>query len=142
MSESNQVKWRGVRPTSPESDPIPVKEMAGGTGFTLIQKGRIFNSARGVNTDFFSAALNPTNSPTTFRIYIATDVAGILSVRRTNTATAVTVTENLNAGANLNADAAYMFDILVTSSETINLRYNIATTIIYCLIVELRGGLA
>lgn len=31
MSEPNQVKWKGVRPTSPESDPIPVKlQDAGG----------------------------------------------------------------------------------------------------------------
>ena len=128
MSESNQVKWRGVRPTNPESCPI--------------EKGRVFNTAIGADTDFFAATLTPTNTPTTFRIYVVMDTAGVLTVRRRNIATAVTVNENLNAGANLNADAAYIFDFLVTSLEDINFRYGIAATIIYCLIVELRGGSA
>lgn len=100
-------------------------------------KGRIFNTAIALNTDFFAADLAPTNTPTTFRIYVALDTAGILSVQRTSAA--VTVAEQLNAGAALAANASYMFDILVHEDDTINLQTTVGAQILYCMVIEVPG---
>ncbi|GAJ01723.1 unnamed protein product [marine sediment metagenome] len=103
-----------------------------------IEKGRIFNTAIGAAANFFAADLEPTNSPTTFRIYICLDTDGTLSVQRTSPpAPPVTVAEELNQGIALEADAAYMFDILVHEDDTINLQTSVVAQILYCLVVEL-----
>jgi hypothetical protein len=130
MSESNQTKWVGVRRTYP-SDPIPVTLTEGASG---IEKGRSFNQAVLATTNFFAADLAPSHPPTRFRIYITISAAGVLSVIRTSAG--AHVTENLNAGVGLNANAAYMFDILVTSADTINLQYSVGATILSCIVVE------
>ena len=100
-------------------------------------KGRIFNTAIALNTNFFAADLAPTNTPTTFRIYVALDTAGILSVQRTSGG--VTVAEQLNAGAALVLNASYMFDILVHVDDTINLQTSAAAQILYCMVIEVPG---
>ena len=109
-------------------------------GFTPLLKGRIFNTAIALDTDFFAADLAPTNTPTTFRIYVALDTGGVFSVQRTSAA--VTVAEELNAGAALTADAAYMFDILVHEDDTINLQTSVGTQILYCVVIEVPGVIA
>ncbi len=106
-------------------------------GFTPIQKGMIFNTAVLAATDFFAADLEPTNTPTTFRIYIALDTGGTLSVQRTSAA--VTIAEELNSGAALAADASYMFDILVHEDDTINLQTSVGAQILYCMVFEVSG---
>ena len=108
-----------------------------GTVWTTLQsisKGSIFNTAIGANANFFAADLVPTSTPTLFRIYVCLSVAGVFNVQRTHGG--VTVTENLNAGNALVANAAYMFDTLVDAGDTINLQTTVATTIIECSIVE------
>jgi len=100
-------------------------------------KGSVFNEAVGAGADIFATALSPTLSLTTFRIYVCFDTAGILTVRRTRDS--VTVSEQLNGGANLNANCAYMFDIVVQSGETINLQHSAGGQIL-CLKVEEVGG--
>jgi hypothetical protein len=99
-------------------------------------KDNKFNEAVVAATDIFSAALSPTYPSTVFRIYACFDAAGVLSVRRTYGGT--TVTEKLNAGADLSADCAYSFDVSVLEDQTINLRYSVlatASTLIVCEVV-------
>lgn len=106
---------------------------------TPIQKGRIFDTPVLAATDFFVADLAPTNSPTTFRVYVCLDTIGVFSVQRT--VGAATVAEEMNAGGALNADAAYMFDILVNNAETINFQTSVGAQILYCLVMELPGAI-
>ncbi len=106
-------------------------------GFTPIQKGIIFNTAVLAATDFFVADLAPTNTPTTFRIYIALDTGGVLSVQRTSAA--VTIAEILNQNVALVASGAYMFDILVHEDDTINLQTTVGAQILYCMVFEVPG---
>lgn len=98
-------------------------------------KGRIFNTAIGAAANFFAADLAPTNSPSTFRIYMAFDTAGIVSIQRTSAA--VTVAEILNQNVAVVANCAYTFDILVHSLDTINIQHAAGAQILYCLVVEL-----
>lgn len=100
-------------------------------------KGRIFDTAVALDTDFFADDLEPTNSPTTFRIYVTLDTDGTLSVQRTSGG--VTVVEELNSGTPLEADAAYMFDILVHEDDTINLQTTVGGQILYCMVLEVPG---
>jgi hypothetical protein len=102
--------------------------------FTPILKGSVFNTSITANTNIFGSDLSPTNSPTTFRIYACFSAAGVLTVRRTKAG--VTVGEQLNAGASLNANAAYIFDVLLESGETINLQYSVNATALKLAVYE------
>jgi hypothetical protein len=103
--------------------------------FTPILKGSVFNASVSANTNIFASDLSPANSPTVFRIYATFDASGVLSVVRTKGS--VTVTEQLNSGNALNANAAYIFDIIVESGETINLQYSVAATALVLKVVEI-----
>jgi len=102
-----------------------------------ILKASLFNTSVAANTNIFPSALTPTYSPATFRIYCCFNASGVLSVQRTSGAT--TVAEQLNGGAALNANASYMFDILVESGESINLQYSVAATALSLKVVEVAG---
>jgi len=99
-----------------------------------ILKGSVFNTAFEAGVDIFAAGLTPTNSPTIFRIYAVFNAAGVLSVARTRAGT--TVLEQLNGGINLNANAAYLFDVPVETGDSINLRYSVAATALRVLVME------
>jgi len=102
-------------------------------------KGSIFNTSVTANTNIFESDLAPTYTPCIFRIYCCFSVSGVLTVRRTKVA--VTVSEELNSGATLNADAAYIFDIIVGGEgETINLQYSVNATCLYLAVIEVSGG--
>jgi hypothetical protein len=101
---------------------------------TPIPKGSVFNASVSANTNIFSSDLAPTNSPTAFRIYACFNASGVLSVKRTKAGT--TVTEQMNAGNALNANAAYTFDVIVESGESINLQYSVAATALVLKVVE------
>jgi hypothetical protein len=103
--------------------------------FTPILKASVFNASVSANTNIFASALTPTYSPTLFRIYCAFNAAGILSVTRTRGTT--TVTEQLNSGASLNANAAYVFDVVVESGDRINLQYIVSATALVIKVVEI-----
>lgn len=103
-----------------------------------IAKGSVFNTAVVASTDIFGADLAPTNTPCTFRIYACLDTAGVLTVRRTSGGT--TISEQLNSGANLVANASYIFDILVDANETINLWYGVGATALKISVVEIGGA--
>jgi len=102
-----------------------------------IDKGAIFNTVVAVNTNFFATDIAPTNSPTTFRISVALDAAGVLNVMRTEGG--VTVTEQLNENSNLLADCLYEFNVTVLTGQTINLQHSIGGTILSCIVVEIYG---
>ena len=99
-----------------------------------IPKGSVFNTAVAADSDIFSSDLEPTYTPCIFRIYVCFDAGGVLTVRRTKNG--ATVSENLNGGAALTANAAYIFDIVVEEGETINLRYSVDATILSLKVVE------
>lgn len=105
----------------------------------LLLKGTKFNTSVTANTNIFTASLAPTYSIALFRFYVSMNTAGILSVRRTYAGT--TVGENLNGGNTLMSNAAYAFDIIVESGETINLRYDTAATILKLAVVEIGGSI-
>ncbi|MCI4411765.1 MAG: hypothetical protein JHC38_08865 [Thiotrichales bacterium] len=98
-------------------------------------KASVFNTSVTANTNILSSSLSPTYSPTTFRIYATFNTAGTLNVVRTKGSTSVT--EQLNNGISLNANAVYIFDILVESGETINLQYSANATALVLKIIEI-----
>lgn len=81
-------------------------------------KVNLFNTTITDTTPILASDITPTYSPTLFRIYAVFDTALRFEVLRT--VGTITVVEQLNGGANVNAGAAYMFDILVDSGESIN----------------------
>jgi hypothetical protein len=109
----------------------------GAPEYKLILKGSLFNTHVAANTNIFTTSLSPTYTPTTFRIYACFDTSGVLTVRRTKGT--VTVSEQLNSGTALEANAAYMFDILLESGETINLQYSVNATATCIKICEVHG---
>jgi hypothetical protein len=102
-----------------------------------ILKGSIFNTSVIANTNIFTSGFSPTNSPTIFRIYACFDVSGVLIVRRTKDG--ITVSEQLNSGTSLSANASYMFDILLEAGETINFQYSVNATAIKLIVCEVVG---
>lgn len=104
----------------------------------LILKDSKFNTSVTADTNIFSSELSPSYSVTLFRIYACFSAAGVLSVKRIRGG--VTVTEKLNEGSNLSANAAYSFDIVVKSGETINLQYSATATALELSVSEIGGG--
>ncbi|GAI11871.1 unnamed protein product [marine sediment metagenome] len=94
------------------------------TNLIPIAKADIFNTALpAADTDILGAAITPTNSPSWLRIYVAIAVAGKLYLRRT--VGGVTVSEDLNSGADLVANSAYCFGpIEWRTGDSLNLRYS------------------
>lgn len=108
----------------------------------LVKDGQ-FNTAVTANTDIFAAVLTPSYATpqhnTYFRIYCAFDTAGVLTVRRTQGG--VTVSENLNSGAALAANAAYAFDIVVRENQTMQLRYSANAIALELSVSGIGGGI-
>lgn len=113
---------------------------SGSFNFDLIPKGSVFNTAVSANTNIFASSLEPTEPATTFRIYAVFGAVGLLTVRRTSGG--VTVSEELNGGTNLAANAAYMFDVLVGEGDSINIWFGAPTTCIGLKVVEVPGAVS
>jgi hypothetical protein len=111
---------------------LGIVSVTGVTGASL--KGKIINTSIAANTNFFGSNLAPSASPVIFRINVTMNTAGVLTVRRTDGAT--TVSEQLNGGSNLIANASYIFDTIVATGQTINLQYSTSATIVSCIVVE------
>jgi hypothetical protein len=118
---------------------LPIDEIKQALAEKLVPilKGSVFNTSVNANTNIFASDLSPTNSPTTFRIYACFSVSGVLTVRRTKAGT--TVSEQLNGGNALTANAAYMFDVPVESDETVNVQYSVNATALKLAILEIPG---
>ena len=104
-----------------------------------IAKADVFGTALPVaEANWLGSNIVPTNSPSHLRIYVCVSVAGILRVARTRT---TTVTENLNSGNSLTADAAYWFNVPWRSGDSINIRYSVTTGTIKRLLIDEMGGI-
>jgi len=102
-------------------------------------KASVFNASVIANTDIFASDLVPTVAPSIFRIYCCFNASGVLSIQRTKAGT--TVSEQLNSGMALTANAAYMFDVPVDSEETINIRYSVNATVLKLSIFEISASI-
>ncbi|GAI61328.1 unnamed protein product, partial [marine sediment metagenome] len=104
-----------------------------------IAKAAIFNTALpAAEANWLGSDIEPTNSPSYLRIYACVSVTGILRVART--VGGVTVTEDLNSGTALVADAAYMFTVPWRTGDGIDIRYSVTTGTIKRLLIDEIGG--
>ncbi|MBA7612426.1 hypothetical protein ES703_19662 [subsurface metagenome] len=110
------------------------------TALIPIAKAAIFNTALpAAEANWLLVSdIEPTNSPSYLRIYACVSVTGILRVARTQDAT--TVTEDLNSGTALTADAAYMFTVPWRTGDSINVKYSVTTGTIKRLLIDEIGG--
>lgn len=104
-----------------------------------IAKAALFNTPLpAAEANWLGFDIRPTNSPSYLRLYVCVDVAGVLRVARTSNWS--TVTENLNLGNQLVANAAYMFTIPWRSGDSINIRYSATRGTIKRLVIDEIGG--
>ena len=114
-------------------------ELANLSKLIPIAKAAIFNTALpAAEANWLGSDIEPTNSPSYLRIYACVSATGILRVART--VSAVTVTEDLNSGTALVADAAYMFTVPWRTGDSINIRYSVTTGTIKRLLIDEIGG--
>lgn len=90
------------------------------------------------NTNILSTSISPSCYNSIFRIYVCFDDIGILKVVRVRGST--TVTENMYSGIELEADATYVFDIVVDAGESINLQYSSNANAKVLKVIEIVGG--
>ncbi len=130
-------------------EPIGTKDKAGvqinpTTEETLaklipLAKAAIFNTALpDAEANWVGTDITPTNAPSYLRIYACVSVTGILRVART--VGGVTVTEDLNSGTVLVADAAYMFTVPWRTGDSINIKYSVNSGTIKRLLIDEIGG--
>jgi len=74
------------------------------------------------------------NPPCLFRIYVVFQGAGTLTLYRTTSGQAIP--ELLNAGGQLSANTAYLFDVLVDQGEKIDFQYSAGTVLSKLSVVE------
>lgn len=104
-----------------------------------IAKAEIFDTALpAAEANWLASDISPTNSPSYLRIYVCVSISGILQVARTVGGT--TITENMNSGTALTADAAYMFTVAWRTGDSINIRYSVTGGTIKTLRIEEIGG--
>jgi hypothetical protein len=89
-------------------------------------------------TNILASDISPDAAPSLFRIFVAVDTAGVFSVRISRGAVTVDVT--LNSGGNLVAGAAYMFDVLVHSGDSVNFQYSVSGTLLVLRVEECVAG--
>lgn len=106
---------------------------------SAVAKADIFNSALpAAENNWLGADIAPTKSPSYINIYVCISIIGVLRVARTRGG--ITVTENLNAGVNLVANAGHMFTIPWRIGDTINIRYSTTPGTITRLLIDEIGG--
>ncbi len=128
-------KWGGTDLTGRDIS----LDLANLTKLIPLAKAAVFNTALpAAEANWLGSDIEPTNSPSYLRIYACVSVTGILRVARTQDAT--TVTEDLNSGNDLVADAAYMFDIPWRTGDSVNIRYSVTTGTIKRLVVDEIGA--
>jgi len=97
------------------------------TQFTPIEKANEHNKSVAADTDILSRDLTPANTPCLFRIMVCLDTAGVFSAMVTKDSS--TQQLKLNSAGNLTDDAAYIFDILVHSGDTVNFQHSAGATL-------------
>ena len=104
-----------------------------------IAKASIHGASPGANTSILGADLIPTNPPCLFRTMICLGGAAIFYADFKQKDAVSTM--KFNSGTALTADAVYMFDILVHSEDTVNLKVDTGVVIKELRVQELVGGL-
>lgn len=103
----------------------------------MLNRAYVFSTAY-TSGNILTTGLVPKGGPDKFfRIYCSFDAGEVLSVTLTTGET--TVTEKLNGGSALTAGCAYIFDVRVHSTETINFTYGGAATIGRFIVDEFAG---
>lgn len=97
----------------------------------------LFNTASITNnTNFFSPDLFTDIWPAAeWNIYITPVASGVLTIKRKQLSSGTVVSEQLNAGASLVANSAYLFSTFLSKGESLNLQYSV-TSVISKLIVQ------
>ena len=91
-----------------------------------IPKANVFNTALpAANANWLATDIIPSLAPGIVRIYVCVSIAGVLSVKRTVSATSVS--ELLNSGNALVAGAAYIFSVSWIVGESLNITYSTTT---------------
>ncbi len=115
-------------------------KIRGGIDYQVpIPKADVFNTALpAAEANWLASDIVPTNSPSLLRIYICVSVAGIIRIARTQGVTLLT--EDINRGATLVANSAYIFDVLWSRLDRLNVRYSVSGGVIRRLIINEMGG--
>jgi hypothetical protein len=101
-------------------------------------KATVHNTAITAATNILASDITPSDPPSVFRIFVAVNTAGVFSARITNGGATVGV--NLNGGTALTANAAYIFDILVHSGDSVNFQHSANATLLVLRVEECRAG--
>lgn len=91
---------------------------------TPLSKASQLGAAELADTDILASVITPTNVPCLIRAMVVLETAGIFSAMLTNGG--VTKKLLLNSGVALVAGAAYIFDVLLTTGDTLNFQTSAA----------------
>jgi len=128
-------KWAGTTLTGRDIS----LDLANLTKLIPLAKAAVFNTALpAAEANWLGSDIEPTNSPSYLRIYACVSVTGILRVART--VGGVPITEDLNSGTALVADAAYMFTVPWRTGDSISIRYSVTTGTIKRLLIDEIGS--
>jgi len=108
------------------------------TQFTPIEKANLHNGSVTANTNILSIALTPSNTPCLFRIEVCLNAAGVFSAMVTKDSS--TQQLKFNSAGNLVAAAAYIFDILVHSGDTVHFQHSADATLKVLRVQEIIGA--
>jgi len=103
-----------------------------------LEKANEHNTAETADTNILASDLSPTNTPCLFRVMVAFNTTGIfkvLTIKDFNTQLGY-----FNNGANLVADALYIFDHLVHDGDTINYWYSVNAQLTVLRVQEIVAG--
>ena len=92
--------------------------------FTPLAVASPHGVAKTANTNILATSITPTNTPCLFRIMVVLETSGVFSAILINAT--VSKTLKLNTGVALEANCAFMFDILVHSGDTVNFQTSAA----------------
>ncbi|MBT9161280.1 MAG: hypothetical protein DDT26_02585 [Dehalococcoidia bacterium] len=108
---------------------------------TRLKRADLFNIALPpAEANWLTTGITQVVPLSNIRLYVCVSVAGILRIARKQGATLLT--EDLNRGVSLVANSAYMFDVLWSELDGLNVRYSVSGGIIRRLIInEMRGSL-
>lgn len=99
--------------------------VGGSIGFTPFDMVDMHDVALpAANTNWLPSDITPINTPTDFRIQVAVSISGNFDAAITNGGDTQVVTFNVIPGPALVAGGLYIFDLLVHSGDTVNLRYS------------------
>ena len=92
------------------------------------QRLSLHNLAIASASDILETALSPLNPTAILRFMVSVDTAGVFSARIIRSGNTQSV--DFNSGANLVANSAYMFDLLVHNGDKVNFRHSAAGTLL------------